>query len=123
MTDVHCKDIDHLAIRVVPARATDKITVSYLAPMGCHNQPVSEPWGLVLSKRVKEPLKGIHARPAAVRWLPGELRRASAECDSAHVVEIAHTVGGLFEHFACLTRDGALILADRIEVETAATGH
>lgn len=118
MSGVHCKTPDHLSVTVggTLTRITrlHAIRAFYRDPLGCRDAQGYGGPGVVLAKSDDAP-NGMHLLPAAVEWLPGQLREASLTAGSNGTVTVAHTVDGDWSSWKRFTSGAALALADEIE--------
>lgn len=118
MTNVHCKTPDHLSVTVGGSltRTTrlHEIRAFYRDPLGCQNEQGYGGPGVVLAKADDAP-NGMHLMPAAVEWLPGQLRTVALEAGSNGTLTLSHTVHGEWSPWKRFTSGAALALADEIE--------
>lgn len=118
MTGTHCKTPDHLSVTVggTLTRVTrlHDIRAYYRDPLGCRDEQGYYGPGVVLAKS-DTATNGMHLLPAAVEWLPGQLRAVALEAGSNGTVTVSHTVSGEWQPWKRFTSGAALALADEVD--------
>jgi hypothetical protein len=118
MSGAHCKTPDHLSVSVgrTLTRATrlHDVRAFYVDPLGCRDEQCYGGPGIVLAKDA-EATNGMHLMPAAIDWLPGQLRECALQAGSNGFVTLSHTISGDWKAYKSFTSGAALALADEIE--------